>query len=158
MHARRRLGPYLLINIFVSALVTGTIIYFYDRARQAECTPPPPNLTSATSQTGDVNVSITGVIGAGTVTDERVVIQNNGNEKLLLTGWTLGDDKGNLYTFPQSPQLTLFPGATVQVHTRTGTDSPTDFYWGRSAAVWTSGELAALYDPENIARAFYRIP
>jgi hypothetical protein len=158
MDARRRLFSYLLINIFVSALVTGTAIFFYDRTHRANCPPTSPDLTAATSQSGDVNVSIVGVIGAGTVTDERVVIQNSGGSKLILTGWYLEDNKGIIYTFPQSPQLTLFPGATVQVHTKAGTDSSLDLYWGRTEPVWTSGELAALYDPENIARAFYRIP
>ena len=158
MDARRRLVSYLLINVFVSALVTGTAIYFYDRTQRADCKPNLPDLTAATSQSGDVNVNILGVIGAGTVTDERVVIQNNGDQKLILTGWFLEDNKGIIYTFPQSPQLTLFPGATVQVHTKAGIDSLPDLYWGRTESVWTSGELAALYDPENIVRAFYRIP
>ena len=105
-----------------------------------------------------MNVSIVGVIGAGTIADERVVIQNNGSEKLLLTGWYLEDNQGVIYTFPQSPQLALFPGAIVQVYTQSGTDTLPDLYWGRSAPVWISGELVALYDPQNIVRAFYRVP
>jgi len=157
MHSRRRFFPYLLINIFVSALVTGTIIFFYDRAHRADCGTTAPDLTAITSETG-VNVNIVGVIGAGMVADERVVIQNTGSEKILLTGWYLEDNKGVIYNFPQSPQLTLYPGATVLVHTKAGTDNPSDVYWGRTEAVWTSGELAALYDPQNIARAFYRVP
>jgi len=157
MHARRRLFPYLLLNIFVSALVTGTIIFFYDRAHPADCPTSQPGLTGDTSD-GGLNVSIMGVIGAGTVEDERIIIQNTGSQKILLTGWRLEDDKGLVYDFPQSPQLTLYPGASVQVHTRSGTDQPSDVYWGRTEPVWASGELAALYDPQNIARAFYRVP
>jgi hypothetical protein len=158
MDARRRLFSYLLINIFVSGLVTGTIIFFYDRAHRANCAPTQPDLTAVTSEVGDVNVSIVGVIGAGTVANERVVIQNMGSEKIDLTGWYLEDNKGVSYNFPQSPQLTLFPGATVQVHTKSGTDTLPDLYWGRTEPVWSSGELAALYDPQKIARAFYRVP
>ena len=158
MAAHRRLGSYLLVNIFVSALVTGTIIFFYDHAHRADCIPTPPDLTAITPKSGEVNISIVGVIGAGTISDERVVIQNNGSGKLILTGWYLEDNKGVIYTFPQSPQLALFPGATVQVYTKSGTDMLPDLYWGRPAPVWTSGELAGLYDPQNIARAFYRVP
>jgi hypothetical protein len=158
MESRRRLFPTLLINVFVSALVTGTIIFFYDRAHRADCGTTPPNLSAVTPKTGDVNVSIVGVIGAGTIADEGVVIQNNGSEKLTLTGWYLEDNKGVSYTFPQSPQLTLYPGASVQVHTKSGTNTLPDLFWGRSEPVWTSGELAALYDSQNIARAFYRVP
>ncbi len=157
MHARRPLFPYLLLNIFVSALVTGTIIFFYDRAHKADCLASQPSLSAVTSDSGE-NISITGVIGAGTVGDERVIIQNTGTDKILLTGWTLADNKGLTYNFPHSPELTLYPGASLQVHTKAGTDEPSDVYWSRTEPVWSSGELAVLYDPNNIARAFYRVP
>jgi hypothetical protein len=157
MDARRRLFSYLLINILVSAAVTGSIIFFYDRAQRADCVPTLP-AGSFTPSSSDINVAIAGVIGTGTLADERVLIQNNGTEKLDLTGWYLEDNKGVIYTFPQTPQLTLFPGGTVQVHTKAGIDSLPDLYWGQAEPVWNSGELAALYDQQNIARAFYRIP
>ena len=158
MDARRRLVYYLLINIFVSALVPGTIIFFYDRAHRADCITNLPDSAAITPGSGDVNVSIVGVIGVGAVADERIVIQNNGGEKLVLPGWYLKDNQGITYTFPQFPQLTLYPGAKVQVYTKSGIDALPNLYWGRTSPVWTSGELAALYDPQNIARAFYRVP
>ena len=154
MKSRRRLVYYLLINIFVSALVAGSIIFYYDRNHHVEC-PAVLATTTALPGTGDIKVSIVGVIGAGTLTDERIIIQNNGTQALDLTGWYLTDNQSNSYTFPQ---LTLFPGVKVQLHTAAGLDTPADLYWGRSAPVWSSGELAALYDTQNIARAFYRIP
>ena len=154
MNSRRRLVYYLLINVFVSALVAGSIIYYYDRNHHVEC---PAALVTVTAPPvgAEINVSMVSVIGAGTLADEQIVIQNNGAKELDLTGWTLTDNKGDSYTFPQ---LTLFPGVKVQLHTMAGQDTPSDLYWGRSAAVWSSGELAALYDTQNIARAFYRIP
>jgi hypothetical protein len=155
MESRRLLLPTLLINIFVSALVTGTVIFFYDRAHQAECNTAPPIIATVLSGNGDVNVNILGVIGVGNLQDERMVIQNDGKQETGLTGWYLADNKGLVYTFPQ---LMLHPGAKVQVHTAPGKDSPTDLYWGRTAPVWTSGELVALYDTQAIARAFYRVP
>jgi hypothetical protein len=158
MGARRRLVSYLLINIFVSGLVTGTIIFFYDRAHRANCNPVQPDLTALTSDGGSLNINIVGIVGAGTIASERVVILNNGNQKIMLGGWYLEDSKGTIYKFPQSPELTLFPGASVQVYTKAGTDTLPDLYWGRSDSIWDSGELAVLYDPQNIARAFYRVP
>jgi len=154
MNSRRRLVYYLLINIFVSTLAAGSIIFYYDRNHHVEC---PAFLASATIPPGSsiINVSMIGVIGAGTMTDERIIIQNNGTQEQGLMGWYLTDNQGNSYTFPQ---ITLFPGVKVQLHTTTGQDSPTDLYWGRSAPVWSSGELAALYDTKNIARSFYLIP
>jgi hypothetical protein len=155
MDSRRRLVYYILINIFVSALVTGTLIYFYDRIRPTDCATALPNATTVPPGVGDVNVNIAGVIGVGMIADEQIVVQNDGSQELVLTGWYLKDDKGMTYTFPQ---LTLYPGVKVQVHTASGSDTPTDLYWGSEASLWTSGELAALYDAQNIARAFYRIP
>jgi hypothetical protein len=155
MDSRRRLVYYILINIFVSVLVTGTLIYFYDRIRPTDCETALPNAMTVSPGVGDVNVNIVGVIGAGTVADEQIIVQNDGSQELLLTGWYLKDDKGVTYTFPQ---LTLYPGAKVQVHTKSGADKLPDLYWGREAPVWTSGELAAIYDAQNIARAFYRVP
>ena len=154
MNSRRRLVYYLLINIFVSALVAGSIIFYYDRNHHVEC---PTLLVTATAPPGNagINVSMVGVIGAGTLKDEQIIIQNNGKQELDLNGWSLTDPQGDTYTFPE---LTLFPGVKVQLHTTAGQDTPSDLYWGRSAPVWSSGELAALYDTQNIARAFYRIP
>ena len=154
MNSRRRLVYYLLINIFVSALVAGSIIFYYDRNHHVEC---PALLVTATAPPGrdGIKVNLVGVIGAGTLMDEQIIIQNNGTQELELTGWYVTDNQGNTYTFPQ---LTLYPSVKMQLHTGAGQDTPTDLYWGRAAPVWSSGELAALYDTQNIARAFYRVP
>ena len=155
MKSRRRLFSTLLINIFVSALVTGTVIFFYDRAHRAECNPSLPIVGTNPAGNVDVNINISSVVGVGNLLDERMVIQNDGTEGIELTNWSLTDNKGLVYTFPR---LILHPGAKVQVHSASGKDSPSDLYWGRIEPVWTSGELAALYDTQNIARAFYRVP
>lgn len=151
MNSRRRTVSFVMLNIFVSALVTGTILFFYDRAHQNDCT----SLPQTTPAAADVTVVITGVSGAGTLGSEIVSIRNDGADPLVLTGWTLKDSQGNTYTFPQ---LTLYPAGVVQVHSAAGKNTASDLYWGRSGPVWASGELAALYDAQNLARAFYRVP
>ena len=155
MGSRRRLFIYLLINIFVSALTAGTVLFFYDRARQAECNPVAPIAATLLPANDELNVSIVGVIGVGTFPDERAVIQNNGSVELPLTGWSLTDAHGLAYTFPQ---VTLYPGVKLQVHSASGKNTPTELFWGRTSPVWISGELAALYDTHNNVQAFYRIP
>jgi hypothetical protein len=157
---RRRLVYYILLNIFVSAAVTGTILFFYDRSHRAELppgasVPPLSGSTSVSPGAADVKANIASVIGAGTAASEIVVIQNIGAGPLVLTGWQLKDSQGNAYAFPQ---LTLYPEGTVQVHTAAGLDTPVDLYWGRSSAAWSPGELIGLYDMGGVARAFYRIP
>jgi competence protein ComEC len=158
--AGRRVVYYLLLNILVSTLVTGSILFFYDRSHRADCAVPPGLTTQASSTAfspvaGGVKVNIVSIIGAGTAGSETVVIQNVGSEALVLTGWQLKDSQGDSYTFPQ---LTLYPRGTVQVHTAAGQDSAVDLYWGRSKPVWTTDELATLYDVSGAARAFYPVP
>ncbi|MEZ0395348.1 MAG: lamin tail domain-containing protein [Anaerolineales bacterium] len=157
---RRRLFPYLLLNVLVSAVVTGSILYFYDRAYRADCGRAPliptlPLPANATPLADQVHVDIVSIIGAGSPVSEIVVIQNNGQEAVVLTGWRLQDSDGAVYLFPQ---LTLHPGASVQVHTASGTDTAIDLYWGGSTSLWQAGEIASLYDSQGILRALYRVP
>ncbi len=150
---RRRLVLYLLLNALVSIVVSGAILFIYDRAyHKTDCG---TGVTIPTLVADDVKIDIVSISGTGVLASETVVIQNNGSETVLLTGWTLKDNEGNIYTFPQ---LSLYPGGTVQVHTGSGKDTASDLYWQRSSPVWESGILAALYDTQNIARAFFRVP
>jgi len=134
-------------------MVAGAILFYYDR------TNPKSNCASTetipTINGGTIDANILGVVGAGVLASESVAIQNNGNTSLLLTGWMLKDGQGRVFVFPQ---LTLYPGGTVQVHSSTGQDSAADLYWQLTASAWKSGDLVALYDTKNIARAFYRVP
>lgn len=150
---RRRLVLYLLLNALVSVFVLGAILFIYDRAyHKTDCG---TGVTVPTLASGDIKTDIVSISGAGALASETVVIQNNGSEAILLTGWTLKDSQGNSYTFPQ---LSLYPGGTVHVHSGPGIDKASDLYWQRSSPVWESGKLAALYDTQNIARAFFRVP
>jgi hypothetical protein len=153
---RHRWIDFLLLNILASATVTGVFLYFYDRPCRADCLPtaPIPTLVAAASLV-TVNVDILSLVGAGTASSEIIAILNNCADPLLLTGWTLRDGDGNRFIFPL---FSLAAGGTVQIHTAIGADAVSDFYWGRRSPVWQSGELAALYDPDGTARAFYKLP
>jgi micrococcal nuclease len=67
---------------------------------------------------------------------EAVTFTNRGDESLSLDGWTVSDEADHRYTFAD---LTLAPGASVTLHTGSGTDTETDRYWGRDGAVWNNG-------------------
>jgi hypothetical protein len=155
MKRRLRLLSYLLINVIISALVAWAVISYYDRTHPSTCVTPLASGTTVPSGSGEADPSITNIIGIGMYKDERIVIQNNGSQELTLTGWYLMDNSGLKYIFPQ---LTLYAGGKVQVHTSTGEDTPTDLYWGNTGPIWTSGELAILYDPQNLAHSIYRVP
>jgi hypothetical protein len=162
---RRKLIQYLLLNVFVSASVTGGILFWYDRNYRAVSQPAviqqsalaSSDLASAPSaelQT-DIPVKISSVVGAGVLASEITVIQFQGEGQLDLTAWQLKDENGNTYTFPK---VTLYPGGAVQVHTVAGTDTVIDLYWGIGEGVWSSGEEARLFDSQGNLRAVYKVP
>ena len=164
---RKRLIYFLLLNVFVSACVTGSILFWYDRTYRTALPPVPQAFVPAQSSENtapvetlppdaQVPVEIVSVIGAGTLELEFVVVRYNGEASLDMANWQLKDDNGNTFTFPQ--QLVLFPGGAVQIHTASGTDTVVDLYMGRRDPIWESGESARLFDPQDNLRAIYRVP
>ncbi|HXH85592.1 MAG TPA: lamin tail domain-containing protein [Nitrospira sp.] len=162
---RRRLLLYLLLNVFISACVTGTILFWYDRTYRASLAPIPQAAVPANGETAgpaatfqpdeQIPVEIVSVVGAGSLSAEVVVVRYNGEGELGLADWQLKDDDGNVFTFPQ---LTLYTDGAVQVHTASGTDTVVDLYMGLRDPIWESGESAKLYDPQDHLQAIYRVP
>ena len=156
---RRKLFYYLLLNVFVSACVTGGILFWYDRNYRAVNQPSvqqsASGAVSTVSPQTDIAVKISSVVGAGAKDSEIVVVKFEGEGQLDLASWQLKDEDGNTFKFPK---LTLYPNGAVQVHTITGTDTVIDLYWGIGDAVWSSGENAQLFDSQGSLRAVYRVP
>jgi hypothetical protein len=162
---RRRLFLYLLLNVFISACVTGAILFWYDRNYRATLTVAPQAVAPVQGETvapletlppdAEVPIEIVSVVGAGNLSAEVVVVRYNGEGELGLANWQLKDDNGNTFTFPQ---LTLYKNGAVQVHTASGSDTVVDLYMGLRDPIWESGESAKLFDPQNNLRAIYRVP
>ena len=162
---RRRLFLYLLLNVIVSACVTGAILFWYDRNYRATLAPVPAVVAPAGGESivsveilppdAEVPVEIVSVVGAGTLGAEVVVVRYNGEGELGLANWQLKDDNGNTFTFPQ---LILYTDGAVQVHTASGSDTVVDLYMGQRDPIWESGEVAKLFDPQDNLRASYRVP
>jgi len=163
---RRKLIQYLLLNVFVSASVTGGILFWYDRNYRAVSQPAviqqaaPASSSDAapasnTELQTDIPVKISSVVGAGVLSSEIAIIKFEGEGQLDLTAWQLKDEDGNTYTFRN---ITLYPNGAVQVHTAVGTDTVIDLYWGIGEGVWSSGEEARLFDPQGNLRAVYKVP
>ncbi|WP_224334817.1 lamin tail domain-containing protein [Haloprofundus halobius] len=68
--------------------------------------------------------------------DEYVVFRNDGSETLDLTGWTVNDEVGKEYRFPDG--FALEPTETVTLRTGDGEDGDGTLYWGASAPVWNN--------------------
>lgn len=82
--------------------------------------------------------------------DEYLVFENTGSESLDLSGWTVEDEAEKTYTFPDS--YTLEVGATVTLHTGSGTDSERDLYWGAGSPVWNNaGDTVSVRNSEASA-------
>lgn len=163
---RRKLYLYLLLNVFVSACVTGAILFWYDRNYRASLAPVQQLVVSSgNSQSAqqletlspdtEIPVEIVSVVGAGTLGAEVVLVRYIGEGELELANWQLKDEDGNTFTFPK---LTLYTGGAVQVHTSSGTDTIVDLFIGRRESIWESGEVSKLFDPQNNLRAIYRVP
>lgn len=100
-------------------------------------------------------IEIVTVIGTGDIDIERVVLERTGSGELALAGWQLQDQDNNVYIFPQ---LTLYQGGAVNVHSRLGQDSVVDLYWNLTIPVWQSGETVTLVDALGMVHATFIIP
>ncbi len=161
---RRRLLLYLFLNVFISACVTGAILFWYDRnyrstALSSVQLAPVSDNQSALQPTlnpqADIPVEIVSVIGAGTLNAEWVVVAYKGDDQINLANWELRDEDRHVFVIPQ---IVLHKDGAVQVHTSTGTNTVIDLYWNASDPVWQSGEEAQLFDPSGNLRAKYKVP
>ncbi|MDY7039748.1 MAG: lamin tail domain-containing protein [Chloroflexota bacterium] len=100
-------------------------------------------------------VRIEDVLGRGDLPAEMVLILNT-ERPIRLKDWTLNDEQGNTFTFPD---LFLGAGGSVRVHTTTGQNSVTDLYWGQSAAVWGEpGDVVTLRDAGGAVVYTFQLP
>ena len=169
---RKRLFYYILLNVFISACVTGTILYWYDRNIKATspsvslptgpvagaATPgsnPAPNDTAALGPQSDIPIEIVSVVGSGNLAAEVVIVRYLGEGQLDLSNWQLKDENSNIFLFPA---LILAQNGAVQIHTASGTNTVVDLYWGMPIPVWKSGEIASLYDASGSLIVTYRVP
>jgi hypothetical protein len=75
---------------------------------------------------------------------EFVTLKNTGTTSRDLTGWTIEDLAGHVYTFGH---FTLKPGWKVVIHTGKGANSSANRYWGRGYYVWNNtGDKAQLHN------------
>jgi hypothetical protein len=171
MRTFKRILPYLIINILVSAATTLGVLYWWDQNRPVEPSPILPQLTSIAANPesnppspriiptppplNEPIIEINNVFGVGDLGTEAVRLQRLGEGELWMTGWQLKDSDGNIYIFPE---LLLNKDGAVEVNSRTGTDTVIELHWGLSQAAFRSGEEVSLVDPQGNLRATFLIP
>jgi len=171
MRTIKRLLPYLIINILVSAGTTFAVLYWWDNIRPIEQPPvmpvwtpvaalpnenaQPPRIIPTPPPLDQVLIEINNIFGVGDLQTEAVRLQRLGDGELWLTGWQLKDSDGNVYIFPE---LLLNKDGAVEVNTRAGTDTVIELHWGLAQAAFTPGEEVQLLDPQGNLRSSFRIP
>lgn len=171
MRTIRRVLPYLIINILVSAATTLGVLTWWEHNRSAEALATMPQRTPAAAtpepelQTprsiptplplDQVVIEINNVFGVGDLQTEAVRLQRLGEGELWLTGWQLLDSDGNRYIFPE---LLLNQAGAIEVNTRSGNDTVIGLHWGRTQAIFRSGEEVRLLDAQGNLRASFQIP
>lgn len=173
MNFWRRIFPYLILNVVVSAATTVLILTLWDRAQPAALpistggipaastlatqptANPDPLVTPSLPPLDTPVIEIEAVIGAGDLETETVVLKRVGEGELLLTGWKLTNGRGSEYVFPD---LVLNKNGSVRLYTRSGTNSVIELYWSSTESVWRSGDIATLSDSQGNPRASYTLP
>jgi hypothetical protein len=117
---------------------------------EATLTAPPTIPSTPTAAPEPANVRISTVVYPGQRTREAVVIVNEG-EQVNMTGWTLANQSGQVYTFGN---VLLFKDSFINLHTTSGVDVPTDLFWNLDQAVWKVGDLATLKRGDEVMATF----
>ncbi|KXK22197.1 MAG: hypothetical protein UZ15_CFX003001098 [Chloroflexi bacterium OLB15] len=103
----------------------------------------------------NAQVAIVRIVDPGNITAEAVEIRNNG-PVVDLSGWSLRDNDGNNFVFPNERRL--FQGGQLTIFTRVGDDTPIALYWDREQAAFSSGESVTLTDREGRAQSVFTVP
>ncbi len=81
--------------------------------------------------------------------DEYFTLQNTGTEPIDLGGWTVSNERGRLFRFPNGYILGV--GAVVFVHSGAGIHTDNIFYWNAGEPVWNDdSDIAVLKDPTGL--------
>ncbi|MFN2216333.1 MAG: lamin tail domain-containing protein [Anaerolineales bacterium] len=160
MKSNTRWFWYIMLNIVVSAVVTLTVLYFYDHYKGTQSVssiiPTIQQVSSAEPvDLSNVNLEIVSVIGSDVVATEVVVIRNNGDDAVTLTNWSLMNGNKTIFTFPQ---VKMFKDGMLQIHSIAGANTAVDLYLGRTEPAWSTGDVASIVDTQGNPVATYVIP
>ena len=88
--------------------------------------------------------------------NEYIQIQNLSPTTLSLMGWTLQDDYGNIFTFPN---ISAESNNSIRVYTqKKGVNSGSELFWEISSMEWKSNDRIVLKDSSGVFRNAERVP
>lgn len=166
---RKNWLPFIVLNIIISAVTTLIVLMIWNRTHppqelviqvpvengvsgQIQSTPVlnPANLPPLESEVMDIRT----VIAPGDAKNEFVILDKVGEGAITLTGWYLENKNGNQFVFPEFQILQ----GTVEIYSRSGTNTVNKLFWGTSEPMWQSGDTVRLLDFAGQERAVYQIP
>jgi len=103
---------------------------------------PSPIPTSTPPAFDEINISISEVVGGGDLARETLVILNNG-AGVSLKGWKLEGSPLGVFIFPD---IFLFSGGSIRVHTAAGENTPSDLFLSQGEAAWPPGTEITISD------------
>jgi len=157
----KKIFPYLLINIAVSAITMLAVILIWNAFHPSPLAAVDENnvpITTGSTQLPPLSkktIEIQSVYMAGEINYEKISLKNVGDSPIDMTDWSLSNGTKDKFTFPA---LTLYPNGAVDIFTMAGANSAVALYWNAPAAVWKSGGKAVLLDSSGQERSSYLIP
>ncbi|WP_435361922.1 lamin tail domain-containing protein [Haloarchaeobius sp. DFWS5] len=83
--------------------------------------------------------------------EEYVIFENTGTTPLDLSGWTVENEAGDEYQFPDGTELAA--GAHLTLHSGWGTDTAAEHYWCSDDPVWGNlGDTIFVRDAAGVLR------
>jgi len=128
--------------------VTGTT------AITAALATPTPLPTFTPPPFGEIHVVIDEVIGPGDLLQETMVILNKG-AGVSLNEWKLEGSSLGTFIFPD---IFLFSGGSIRIHTTAGQNTPSDLYLNQGEAAWPPGTTIVLSDAGGKQISTFTVP
>lgn len=164
----KKIFPFILLNIVVSAATLLAVLYFWQQKNplpsseptQTIITPIQGNQSSSRSTpTAQILekrlLRIEGVFGVGDIQVEYILLRNTSESAVDLAGWRIVSDGGRNFRFPN---LTLYPKGAVNIYTGPGTDTVTELHWNSDNALWASGDVLTLFDGQGNEHTQFTVP
>lgn len=115
---------------------------------------PTPIPTSTPAPFDEINIVVSEIAGVGDLSRETIVILNQG-AGTSLRDWTLAGSTLGEFTFPD---IFLFSGGSIRIHTASGDNTASDLYLNQGEAVWSSGDTVTLIDENNTTVTRFEVP
>jgi len=118
-------------------------------------TPSPTSIPTSTPPPFDeINIVVSEIIGTNDLLRETLVILNKG-AGTSLREWKLEGSPLGVFIFPD---IFLFSGGSVRIHTAAGENTPTDLYLNQGEAAWPPGTVIILSDANNVEVTSFTVP